>query len=74
MTWPWPWPEEQGLEVSYPHGAFYLLADISSQPRNSLDFCQGLLEAEHVAVAPGCAFGDLCDRYVRISLCAATRP
>jgi len=62
---------EQGLEVSYPHGAFYLLADISSQPRNSLDFCQGLLEAEHVAVAPGCAFGDLCDRYVRISLCAS---
>ncbi len=63
--------EEQGLEVSYPHGAFYLLADISSQPRNSLDFCRDLLEAEHVAVAPGCAFGDLCDRYVRISLCAS---
>jgi aspartate/methionine/tyrosine aminotransferase len=63
--------EEQGLEISYPHGAFYVLADISSQPRSSLEFCRGLLEAEHLAVAPGCAFGALCDRYVRISLCAS---
>jgi aspartate/methionine/tyrosine aminotransferase len=60
-----------GLTVSYPHGAFYMLADISSQPNDSLTFCRGLLEAEHVAVAPGCSFGVLCDRYVRLSLCAS---
>jgi aspartate aminotransferase len=63
--------EEQGLSVSYPHGAFYMLVDISEQPCGSTEFCQGLLKAEHVAMAPGCAFGDLCDRYVRISLCAS---
>lgn len=63
--------EDLDLQVSYPHGAFYMLVDISSQPRSSLDFCQGLLDAEHVAVAPGSTFGTLCDRYVRISLCAS---
>lgn len=59
------------LQVSYPHGAFYLLVDISSQPDNSLEFSRNLLQAEQVAVGPGCAFGSLCDRYVRISLCAS---
>lgn len=60
---------ENGLTVSYPHGAFYMLVDISGQPRSSLDFSQSLLETEHVGVAPGCGFGDLCERYVRVSLC-----
>lgn len=60
---------ENGLSVSYPNGAFYMLVDISSQPRSSLDFSQRLLETEHVGVAPGCSFGDLCERYVRVSLC-----
>ena len=63
--------EEEGLAVSYPHGAFYMLVDISSQPQCSLDFAHALLEAEHLAVGPGYSFGDLCDRYVRISLCAS---
>jgi aspartate aminotransferase/aminotransferase len=63
--------KELGLKVSYPHGAFYMLIDISGQPLGSLEFCQGLLEAEHVALGPGCGFGELCDRYVRISLCAS---
>lgn len=62
---------ENGLQVSYPHGAFYMLIDIASQPLRSLPFAQGLLTAEHVAVGPGCAFGDLSDRYIRISLCAS---
>ena len=60
-----------GLTVSYPHGAFYMLVDISSQPDDSLTFSRGLLEAEHVAVAPGSSFGTLCDGYVRLSLCAS---
>ncbi len=63
--------QRNGLQVSYPHGAFYMLIDISSQPCGSLPFAHGLLESEHVAVGPGCAFGELCDRYIRISLCAS---
>jgi len=71
---------EHGLTISYPHGAFYVLVDISEQPGAptrplvdgaSMDFGCQLLEAEHVAVAPGIGFGSLCDRYVRISLCAS---
>ena len=62
---------EQGLSGSNPHGAFYMLIDIGAQPLASLPFAQSLLEAEHVAVGPGCAFGPGCDRYVRISLCAS---
>lgn len=58
------------LDVSYPHGAFYMLVDIADQPHDALTFSQGLLEAEHVAVGPGCSFGSLCDHYVRLSLCA----
>jgi aspartate/methionine/tyrosine aminotransferase len=63
--------QQLGLSVSYPRGAFYMLVDISGQPYNSLDFSASFLQAEHVAVAPGCSFGGLCDRYVRISLCAS---
>jgi aspartate/methionine/tyrosine aminotransferase len=63
--------EELGLSVSYPHGAFYMLVDISDQPLNSLAFACNLLDAEHVAVAPGISFGQRCDRYVRISFCAS---
>ena len=61
---------ENELSVSYPHGAFYMLVDISSQPKDSVSFCCDLLEAEHLAVAPGRSFGERCDGYVRISLCA----
>lgn len=63
--------EEHGLTASNPQGAFYILVDISGQPKSSLDFCYDLFQTEHVAVAPGCAFGTLCDRYVRVSFCAS---
>lgn len=61
---------EHELSVSYPHGAFYMLVDIASQPKDSITFCCDLLEAENVAAAPGLAFGRISDRYVRVSLCA----
>jgi len=64
--------DELALEVSYPHGAFYLLADISASGQESIPFCQGLLESEHLAVAPGSSFGSILDSYVRISLCASS--
>jgi len=59
------------LPVSFPHGAFYMLADISSQAADSVTFCQRLLDETHVAVAPGIAFGAHSDGFVRISLCAS---
>jgi aspartate/methionine/tyrosine aminotransferase len=61
---------EQELSVSYPHGAFYMLVDISAQPSDSIAFCCDLLDSERVAAAPGSSFGERSDRYVRVSLCA----
>lgn len=63
--------QEEGLRVSYPHGAFYLLVDIAASGQDAITFSQGLLEREHVAVAPGSSFGSILDTYVRISLCAS---
>jgi aspartate aminotransferase/aminotransferase len=62
---------EYDLGVSYPHGAFYMLVDISAQPLDSVTFSRTLLHAEHLAVAPGVAFGQRADGYVRLSLCAS---
>lgn len=62
---------EYDLPVVKPAGAFYLLADISGQPRDSMAFCEGLLDATHVAVAPGISFGQGSDGFVRMSLCAS---
>jgi aspartate/methionine/tyrosine aminotransferase len=62
---------EHELPVSFPHGAFYLLADISAQPKSSTAFCHDLLDATHVAIAPGISFGAHSDGFVRISLCAS---
>ncbi len=52
-----------------PDGAFYLFVDASAyyngERRDSIQFCQWLLDKAHVAVVPGAAFGD--DRCFRIS-------
>ncbi|MGI6368189.1 MAG: pyridoxal phosphate-dependent aminotransferase [Anaerolineae bacterium] len=58
------------LSVSVPHGAFYMLVDISGQPADSVRFACDLVDAEHLAVAPGRSFGDQSDHYVRLSFCA----
>ena len=55
------------LSASLPHGAFYVMADVSSSGMSSRDFALRLLEEERVAVAPGAGFGVVGDRAVRIS-------
>ncbi len=45
------------LSCLKPHGAFYLFIDISATGLKSLDFCDRLLESQHVAAIPGIAFG-----------------
>ncbi len=56
-----------GLPTFEPEGAFYCFPDITSTGLNSEDFAQQLLEAEHVAVVPGDAFGPSGAGYVRCS-------
>lgn len=60
----------KGLKPHKPDGAFYMFVDFShykSNPsaKNSIVFCQNLLEKAHIATIPGGAFGD--DNYIRLS-------
>jgi aspartate aminotransferase len=60
-----------GLPSSRPSGAFYVWTDISEAGMPSMDFARSLIEREHVAVAPGSAFGELGEGYVRLSLASS---
>lgn len=55
----------QGLTVYKPQGAFYLFVNIKAIEKDSMKFCQRLLEQEKVAFVPGIGFG--MDGYCRLS-------
>lgn len=57
--------EIKQISCQRPQGAFYVFPDISATGLDSLQFCQRLLEQEHVAAVPGSAFGF--DRNIRLS-------
>jgi aspartate aminotransferase len=61
-----------GLPSSRPSGAFYVWTDVSETSLPSMDFARSLIELEHVAVAPGSAFGELGEGYVRLSLASSS--
>jgi aspartate/methionine/tyrosine aminotransferase len=63
--------ERGNLSSSQPSGAFYVWTDVSATNVPSMDFARSLIEREHVAVAPGSAFGDLGEGYVRLSLASS---
>lgn len=57
-----------------PHGAFYVLVDVSSLTgiqRRGRQFAIDLLRERNVAVAPGTSFGEVAEHYIRISLAAS---
>jgi aspartate aminotransferase len=59
------------LPSSRPSGAFYVWTDVSAVSEPSIEFARSLIEREHVAVAPGGAFGELGEGYVRLSLASS---
>ena len=59
------------LPSSQPSGAFYVWTDVSEAGVPSMDFARSLIEREHLAVAPGSAFGELGEGYVRLSLASS---
>ena len=63
--------EEAGLLVSVPHGAFYIMADVSTTGINARDFALRLVAERGVSVAPGTAFGKVGASAVRISLASS---
>ncbi len=61
-----------GLTCREPKGAFYAFPCIKSTGLTSEEFCERLLEAKHVAVVPGTAFGQGGEGFVRASYCYST--
>ncbi len=53
------------ISLIRPNGAFYLFMNISQIEKDSMKFCQDLLEKKGVALVPGIGFG--LDGYVRFS-------
>ena len=58
-----------GLTCREPKGAFYTFPSVASTGLSSEEFCERLLEKEHVAVVPGDAFGRGGEGFVRASYC-----
>ena len=51
-----------------PQGAFYVYARVTKFSQDSFSFCQALLQAQGVAITPGCDFGDhQASEYVRFA-------
>jgi aminotransferase len=57
-----------GLTYGHPGGAFYVYTNVSRSRLPAPRFCERLLEEARVLIFPGTLFGDVDDRYVRISL------
>jgi aspartate/methionine/tyrosine aminotransferase len=66
--------KELGRYKYTPHGAFYILIDVTSREggeRRGRQFALDLLRERNVATAPGTTFGSVAENYVRISLAAS---
>jgi aminotransferase len=60
-----------GLPTFEPRGAFYAFPDIRPTGLSSEQFCEKLLQDEHVAVIPGSAFGASGEGFVRACYAAS---
>jgi aspartate/methionine/tyrosine aminotransferase len=58
--------EVPGIELTPPGGAFYVFPRYAL-PMSSTEFCEKLLEEEHLGIVPGVAFGPDGEHHVRIS-------
>lgn len=63
--------DRAGAHYTTPHGAFYLLVDISAAGTTSSGFSSSLLDDHGVAVVPGSAFGANGEGAVRLSASVA---
>src|SRR5690606_12767126 len=66
--------EALGLHhIAPPDGAFYIYADVSNLPGDSLSFCRRMLEETGVATAPGVDFDPVNgNRFIRFSFAVST--
>ena len=59
--------QKMGLDSFEPKGAFYIFPNIESTGYTSNEFAEALINAEHVALVPGTAFGQSGEGHVRCS-------
>nr|WP_231751746.1 aminotransferase class I/II-fold pyridoxal phosphate-dependent enzyme [Halogeometricum sp. CBA1124] len=59
--------EIPGVSMARPEGAFYAFVDVSDLPGTSMDVAERLLYEYDVVAAPGSAFGDAGEGYLRFS-------
>lgn len=57
-----------GLDPISPKGSLFIFVSISKLSLSSTQFAEALLSEEHIALAPGAAFGEEWDQYVRICM------
>jgi len=62
---------KMGLDCFEPLGAFYIFPSIQKTGMTSDEFCQQLLQKEHVACVPGTAFGESGEGHIRCSYATA---
>jgi len=66
--------KDLGRYIYTPHGAFYILIDVTSRngtERHGRQFALDLLRERNIAAAPGSTFGSVAENYVRVSLAAS---
>ncbi|MGP7817904.1 pyridoxal phosphate-dependent aminotransferase [Niallia sp. 01092] len=63
--------KSENIEIEKPEGAFYLFINISHTGKTSNEIALELLEKTGVALAPGNAFGNFGEGYVRLSFAAS---
>jgi aspartate aminotransferase len=66
--------DDLGRYTYTPHGAFYILIDVSGPDgtrRRGRQFALDVLRERNIAVAPGSTFGSVADNSVRVSLAAS---
>ena len=66
--------DDLGRYTYTPHGAFYILIDVSGPDgtrRRGRQFALDVLRERNIAVAPGSTFGSVAEHYVRVSLAAS---
>lgn len=62
--------DDAEMEYLAPNGAFYLWINVHTN--DSTTFAERFLQEKHVAVAPGSAFGNWGQSYLRVSLASST--
>ncbi len=64
--------KEIGLDVLDGTSTFYFFVSIAPSLLTSEEFCTKLLQEEYIATVPGIGYGQSCDKFIRVSIGAAS--